>query len=112
MKALPAALQERTARTAGPQIRISESIQTYDNLGTYVCPTKTEDAYYLGGEFMPLDKEENNARFVQRLRQYLELRNLNVLIGNGCSLPLGAPRIGNTADLLPELDASPYRLTS
>jgi SIR2-like domain len=77
-----------------------------------VCPTKTEDAYYLGGEFMPLDKEENKARFVQRLRQYLELRNLNVLIGNGCSLPLGAPRIGNTADLLAELDVSPYQLTN
>jgi len=60
---------------------------------------------------MPLDKEENKARFIQRLRQYLELRNLNVLIGNGCSLPLGAPRIGDTAALLPEIDASPYRLT-
>ncbi len=61
---------------------------------------------------MPLDKEENKARFIQRLRQYLELRNLNVLIGNGCSLPLGAPSIGNTAALLPELDQSPYRLTN
>jgi hypothetical protein len=77
-----------------------------------VSTTKTQDAYYLGGEPIPLDKEENKARFIQRLRQYLELRNLNVLIGNGCSLPLGAPRIGNTADLLPELDASPYQLTS
>jgi hypothetical protein len=61
---------------------------------------------------MPLDEEENKARFIQRLRQYLELRNLNVLIGNGCSLPLGAPRIGNTAALLPELEQSPYRLTN
>ncbi len=54
---------------------------------------------------MPLDKEENKARFIQRLRQYLELRNLNVLIGNGCSLPLGAPRIGDKAAVVPELDA-------
>jgi hypothetical protein len=76
-----------------------------------MCTDKIQDGYYLGRELISLDQEENKARFVQRLRQYLELRNLNVLIGNGCSLPLGAPRIGNVADLLPELDASPYQLT-
>jgi len=76
-----------------------------------VAKIKTEDGYYLGGELIPLDQEDNKARFIERLRQYLELRNLNVLIGNGCSLPLGAPRIGNTADLRPEFDVPPYRLT-
>ena len=69
------------------------------------------DAYYLGGELIALDNDESKARLIQRLRQYLELRNLNVLIGNGSSLPLGAPRIGDIAALLSELDATPYRLT-
>jgi hypothetical protein len=51
------------------------------------------DSYYLGGELIALDMDETRARLVQRLRQYIELRNLNLLIGNGASLPLGAPRI-------------------
>ena len=59
---------------------------------------------------MPLDKEENKARFIQRLRQYLELRNLIVLIGNGCSLPLGH-KGSVTQQPSCQIDASPYRLT-
>jgi hypothetical protein len=92
-------------------MRIAGATQRYDNDRTYVSASKTQDAYYLGGALTPLDTEENKAKFVQRLRQYLELRNLNILVGNGCSLPLGAPKIGNVATLLPELDASPYKLT-
>jgi hypothetical protein len=42
---------------------------------------------------------------------YMELRNLTFLLGNGCSIPLGAPLIHDAARLLPELDAAPYRLT-
>jgi hypothetical protein len=68
--------------------------------------------YYLGGEAITLDTDESRARLVQRLRQYLELRNLNVLIGNGASLPLGAPRIGDVAQLRPEFEAKEYRLTN
>jgi hypothetical protein len=92
------------------RIRIAGYDKEYSNLAIYVSPTKTADGYYLGGELIPLETEGNKAQFIQRLRQYIELRNLNVLIGNGCSLPLGAPRIGNTAEFRPELDASPYRL--
>src|SRR5579862_695289 len=68
------------------------------------------DLYYLGGEPVTLDTDEIRARLVQRLRQYLELRNLNVLIGNGASLPLGAPRIGDVSQIRPDFDAVPYRL--
>ncbi len=71
----------------------------------------SENAYYLGAGPISLDKEEEKVRLVQRLRQYLELRNLSLLIGNGCSLPLGSPTIDNLAKLLPELDAKPYCLT-
>ena len=70
-----------------------------------------ENIYYLGGEPVTLDTDESRARLIQRLRQYLELRNLNVLIGNGASLPLGAPRIGDVAQLRSEFDGDPYRLT-
>lgn len=93
------------------RMRIAVVTQRYDNDRTYVSASKTQDAYYLGGELTPLDTEENKAKFIQRLRQYLELRNLNILVGNGCSLPLGAPKIGNVTTLLSELDSSPYRLT-
>jgi len=92
-------------------MRIAAATQRYDNDRTHVSTSKTQDAYYLGGELIPLDTEDNKAKFVHRLRQYLELRNLNILVGNGCSLPLGAPKIGNVSTLLPELDSSPYRLT-
>jgi hypothetical protein len=70
----------------------------------------SENAYYLGGGCLPLSAEEDQARLVQRLRQYVELRNLTLLIGNGCSLPLGSPRIDKVANLLPEIDTAPYRL--
>jgi len=70
----------------------------------------SENAYYLGASSVPLKAEEDGARLIQRLRQYLELRNLTVLIGNGCSLPLGSPRIDSVADFKSELSAEPYRL--
>ena len=68
------------------------------------------DICFLGGDEVLLDSEESRARFVQRLRQYLELRNLNVLVGNGASLPLGAPRIGNVATIRSEFETAPYKL--
>src|SRR5688572_33280165 len=70
----------------------------------------SDNEYYLGSERIRLEGPEEKARLIQRLRQYLELRNLTVLIGNGGSIPLGAPLIANTASLLPELEATPYRL--
>src|SRR5687768_1533937 len=71
----------------------------------------SHNEYYLGSARISLDSPEEKARLIQRLRQYLELRNLTVLIGNGGSIPLGAPLIADTASLLPELQAAPYRLT-
>ncbi len=68
------------------------------------------DNYFLGGELITLDSEERRARLVQRLRQYLELRNLNLLIGNGASLPLGAPRIGDVRQIRGDFSNEPYRL--
>lgn len=71
----------------------------------------TPDSYFLGGEQFTLDSEESRTRLVQRLRHYLELRNLNLLLGNGASLPLGAPRIGNIWDIRADLREEPHRLT-
>ena len=39
-----------------------------------------------------------------------ELRNLTVLIGNGCSIPNGAPLIHDTSTVVNEFDTKPYRL--
>src|SRR5438105_4786850 len=69
-----------------------------------------ENAYYYSGERIPLDTEETKAKFTSRLRQYLEVRNFCVLIGNGCSIPLGAPLIHNAANIIAELDSTPYSL--
>lgn len=62
-----------------------------------------EDRYYLGSENFFLTADGESERLVQRLRQYLDLRNVSLLIGNGASIPLGAPTIGNTRALLGEL---------
>lgn len=75
-------------------------------------PTTTTDEYYLGTNATSLETKEERTRLVQRLRQYLELRNLSILIGNGCSIPLGAPLIHSTANIRAELDNDPYRLTN
>jgi hypothetical protein len=48
----------------------------------------SENAYYLGSERFALDSDE----------------------GNGVSIPLGAPLIGDAASLRPELDKTPFRL--
>jgi len=66
--------------------------------------------YYLADKAAPLADEGERTRLIQRLRQYLELRNLTILIGNGCSIPLGTPLINNTSTISPELDQLPHRL--
>lgn len=70
----------------------------------------SESAYYIGGVKTILDTEENKARLVQRLRQYLEVRNLSVLVGNGSSIPLGAPLIGSCQKIKEELDKDEHKL--
>lgn len=68
--------------------------------------------YYLGSTANPLDSEERKARLIQRLRQYLEVRNLAVLLGNGSSIPLGAPLVNSALNIKGELDKAPFRLAN
>jgi hypothetical protein len=70
----------------------------------------TANAYYLADGFTALDNEEDRTKLVQRLRQYLEVRNLTLLLGNGCSIPHGAPLIQDTKTIVDELDKEPFRL--
>ena len=70
----------------------------------------SNDEYYIGNIPTPLEGDENRTRLIQRLRQYLEVRNLTVLIGNGGSIPLGAPLVNSTTAITGELDEAPYRL--
>jgi hypothetical protein len=72
----------------------------------------TANEYYLADKATSLTDEGERTRLIQRLRQYLELRNLTLLIGNGCSIPLGAPTINNTSAIRTELDQPPHRLTN
>jgi SIR2-like protein len=70
----------------------------------------SKNQYYVGEEPHDLDSDESKNSLIQRLRQYLELRNLTVLIGNGCSIPLGAPVIHDTNRIKNELDNEPFCL--
>jgi len=70
-----------------------------------------ENQYFFGDVATALDNEEAKNKLVQRLRQYIELRNLTVLIGNGCSIPLGAPVLHDTNRIKDELGDERYRLT-
>lgn len=70
----------------------------------------TASEYYIGSVAAPLDSEERKTRLVQRLRQYLEVRSLAVLIGNGSSIPLGAPLVNSASNIRAELDKDPFRL--
>jgi SIR2-like domain len=70
----------------------------------------SENVYYHGGERIVLDSDEAKLQLTHRLRQYMEVRNFSLLVGNGCSIPLGAPVIHDTAKIVPELDSAPYRL--
>ncbi|MGB6130985.1 MAG: SIR2 family protein [Acidobacteriaceae bacterium] len=71
-----------------------------------------DDQYYLGNSPFPLGTRDDDAKLIQRLRQYLELRNLTVLLGNGCSLPLGSPRVASFLTIRPDLSLGEYRLGS
>src|SRR5882724_224234 len=69
-----------------------------------------EDRYYLGDVETLLAEDNAREKLISRLRQYLNLRNVSLLVGNGASIPLGAPRIGNVRSLIPELSRTPYSL--
>ena len=71
----------------------------------------SENRYYIGAEPTKFDSDETKNKLIQRLRQYLDLRNVTVLIGNGCSIPLGAPVIHDTNRIKDELDQESYRLS-
>lgn len=71
----------------------------------------SENRYYLGSSPIALKTDEDYGRLIQRLRQYLEVRNLSVLIWNGCSIPLGSPLIGDVGSLAKEFAKTEYHLT-
>lgn len=73
---------------------------------------ESKDRYYIGSEEILLTDEASNEKLVQRLRQYLGLRHVSFLIGNGASLPLGSPAINSVRAIEPELKKSPYSLES
>lgn len=70
----------------------------------------SENRYYLGSSPIALNTDEDYSRLIQRLRQYLEVRNLSVLMGNGCSIPLGSPLIGDVGSLTKEFAKTEYQL--
>ena len=71
----------------------------------------SDNQYFSGKEAIALNTEEAKNKLIQRLRQYFELRNFTLLIGNGCSIPLGSPTIHDTNRIKPELDSDLFRLS-
>src|ERR1700721_3344197 len=71
----------------------------------------SENRYYLGSSPIELKTDEDYGRLIQRLRQYLEVRNLSVLIGNGCSISFGSPLIGDVGSLTDEFAKTGYHLS-
>jgi SIR2-like domain len=69
------------------------------------------DRYYLADQEISLADVNARQKLTQRLRQYLELRNVNVLLGNGSSIPLGAPVTNDARTIKVELSQAPYKLT-
>lgn len=71
----------------------------------------SKDEYYVADAPFALETDEEKTKLITRLRQYLELRNITILIGNGCSIPLGSPVIHDASKIKPELDQEPFRLS-
>lgn len=73
----------------------------------------SENKYYLGSDSFSLDGEEveNQEKLHSRLRQYLNLRHVSVLIGNGASMPNGSPSIGSLQGIINELEEEKYKLS-
>lgn len=71
-------------------------------------PRPNPDRYYLGGEEISLENPTEKEKFVQRLRQYLDVRNVSLLIGNGGSIPLGAPNLGDISLVRKEIVDLPH----
>lgn len=69
------------------------------------------DKYYLGAKSFELhENSENQDKLLSRLRQYLNLRNVSLLIGNGASLPIGAPSINSLKSIKSEFNEGDYKL--
>jgi hypothetical protein len=68
------------------------------------------DRYYIADQEISLTAAAEQQKLTQRLRQYLELRNVSILIGNGCSIPLGSPVLNNAKALQPQFQNPPYQL--
>lgn len=68
------------------------------------------DRYYLGDEEISLADYARAEAFQMRLKQYLELGSVSLLVGNGASIPLGSPTIWNMASIYSELCEPSYAL--
>ncbi|CAN5237595.1 hypothetical protein BH23BAC3_BH23BAC3_27740 [soil metagenome] len=67
------------------------------------------DRYYLGSKSFDLEGDSTNQeKLHSRLRQYLNLRNASLLIGNGASLPMGAPSISSLKAIKSEFNEDDY----
>ncbi len=64
------------------------------------------DKYFIGAQDYSLEETsdhvgvQNSAKLSIRLKNLLQLKNVNFLFGNGASLPLGSPSISNVKEFL------------
>ena len=71
--------------------------------GGVSVPKTTPSRYYIGGKIVELDSKEEQEKLRQRIRQYLELRQVSLLIGNGASIPAGAPVISSAVNVVDKI---------
>lgn len=70
------------------------------------------DRFYIGSDEFELNTDESKNKLVQRMRQYLGLRHVSFLLGNGASLPIGSAPISSVRKIQTELNQKTYALTS
>lgn len=72
--------------------------------GGVSVPKTTQSQYFIGGKIVKLDNnKEEQEKLRQRIRQYLELRHVSLLIGNGASIPAGAPVISSAKNVVDKI---------
>jgi len=70
----------------------------------------TEDRYFVGSEQNSCGTADEKDKLTSRLRQYLGLRHVGVLIGNGASLNYGSPQLRSISSIVGELEDATYAL--
>jgi hypothetical protein len=59
---------------------------------------ENSDRYFIGAKSHALKTDEQKCKLRERIRQLLNVRHVNLFVGNGASLALGAPSISNIHD--------------